>query len=1201
MKKKWLLLLLVLLLGLSAFLFTYFYSEAKQKAIDNLNVQQSLYARQASRGIQDFFTHWTANLTILSKWRNVIDLDLTGQFALDAFYQANLGQIRGITRVDADGRIVYTTPSDPKLIGADISSQKHVLLVMHIQKPVVSDVFTAVQGYRAVALHVPVFKDGIFRGTIGITVDFQSLARRYLEGIRIGKTGYAWMISSDGTELYCPVPGHTGRSVYETSREFPSILAMATKMLRGEEGITTYSFDRIGEEQVDSVRKHAVYMPIPLGNTFWSIVVASSENEVLASLMDFRNRLILVFGLFLLGAALFLYYSLKARFIIQEEEKRQKAEAALKESEARYRELVQNANSIILRMDGSGNIIFFNEFAERFFGFSVAEVLGRNVVGTIVSPKDLSGRDLEAMIRDIKDHPDLYEDNENENMCKDGTRVWVHWTNKVMKSRERGVEILCVGQDITDRRRTEMELRESDARFRSLIEGTPEAIYVHADGKFLYLNQSAANFFGVKDARELLGTSLLERLPPQLHAMVCERIRILYEEHRSAPAIEQTMIRLDGSEISVEVNSAPIRYGDRDAAVTFARDITERRRMDQALRESEETFRKAFYTSPDSININRLSDGMYVSVNEGFTRVTGYSEAEAIGRTSIELNIWANPEDRRKLLEGLKNGGEVNNLDATFRMKNGQIRYGLMSATVIVLQGFPHILSITRDITDRKMKEERIRESTELISAIFEHVQAGIFLIDSANHRIVNANRMAAEMCGAAKEEMVGKTCHRYICPADAESCPITDCGQTVDKSERVLLTTDGKEIPVLKTAVPVRIAGRDYLLESFIDIRQEKRLASQLLQAQKMEAIGTLAGGIAHDFNNMLMGIQGIASLMMLELNPTHPQYERLKLIEDQVKSGADLTRQLLGFARGGRYEVKPTDINEIIRKSSAMFGRTRKEIAIRRKFEKEIWTLEVDQGQMEQVFLNLYVNAWQAMPAGGAIYLETQNVVLDATDHPDLPKPGRYVKISVGDSGTGMDAKTIDRIFDPFFTTKGIGKGTGLGLAMVYGIIKGHGGVIDVKSESGRGTTFEIFLPASEKAVVEEKALPVKILGGTETILLVDDEKMVLEVSREMLESLGYRVFVTGSGQEAVAVFMEKKDQIDLVILDMIMPGISGGETFDRLREIEPGIAVLFCSGYSVNHRVQEILDRGCRGFLQKPFSLEILSNRVREALSG
>jgi len=307
-----------------------------------------------------------------------------------------------------------------------------------------------------------------------------------------------------------------------------------------------------------------------------------------------------------------------------------------------------------------------------------------------------------------------------------------------------------------------------------------------------------------------------------------------------------------------------------------------------------------------------------------------------------------------------------------------------------------------------------------------------------------------------------------------------------------------------------------------------------------------------------------------------------------------------LLGFARGGRYEVKPSDINEIIEKTSSMFGQTKKEISVHRKCGKDLWSVEVDRGQMEQVFLNLCVNASQAMPGGGDIYLETDNIIVDNEQAlPYAITPGRYVKITITDTGTGMDAKTREKIFEPFFTTKTMGRGTGLGLASVYGIIKGHHGMINVYSEPGHGTTFNIYLPSSEKKVVNEKKETGEIIRGTETILLVDDEKMVLEANKELLESLGYKVHAVGSGQEAVAVFMEKKDQIDLAILDMIMPGISGGVTFDRLREINPEIKVLLSSGYSLNGIAQTIMDRGCNGFIQKPFQLEQLSGKVREML--
>jgi CheY-like chemotaxis protein len=250
----------------------------------------------------------------------------------------------------------------------------------------------------------------------------------------------------------------------------------------------------------------------------------------------------------------------------------------------------------------------------------------------------------------------------------------------------------------------------------------------------------------------------------------------------------------------------------------------------------------------------------------------------------------------------------------------------------------------------------------------------------------------------------------------------------------------------------------------------------------------------------------------------------------------------------------------------------------------------------------MNLYVNAWQAMPEGGELYLETENIVLGEKEaKPDKVKPGRYVKISVTDTGTGMDEKIRERIFEPFFTTRGMGKGTGLGLSMVYGIIKGHAGLIKVYSEPGRGTTFTIYLPVSEKHIIEEKPAAIQPLKGQETILLVDDETSVLEVSKEMLESLGYRVYATGSGQEAIAVYMEKHKEIDLVILDMIMPGLSGDEVFERLREINPKIRVLLCSGYSINGQAQKILDRGCVGFMQKPFHLSNLSQTVRAVCDG
>jgi PAS domain S-box-containing protein len=382
----------------------------------------------------------------------------------------------------------------------------------------------------------------------------------------------------------------------------------------------------------------------------------------------------------------------------------------------------------------------------------------------------------------------------------------------------------------------------------------------------------------------------------------------------------------------------------------------------------------------------------------------------------------------------------------------------------------------------------------------------------------------------------------------------------------------------------------------------KQQRLQVQLHKAQRLEALGTLAGGIAHDFNNLLMGIQGRASLMRFDIDSTHAHYEHVIGIEEYVKSATELTRQLLGLARVGKYDVRPIDMNRLVLKITRMFSRTRKELRIQTDLESCLKAVDADRGQIEQVLLNLLVNAWQAMPTGGNIRIETRNETLDEPFlKPHELEPGDYVRISVGDSGIGMDDRTQEKIFDPFFTTKEKSRGTGLGLASAYGIVKNHNGLITVQSEKGRGATFDIYLPASKAERVADPITCKASLTGNETVLIVDDERYILDVGRQLLQKLGYRVLVAGNGRDALKIYDQQKGRIDLVILDMIMPDMSGSQTFDALKQIDPRVRALLSSGYSIDGEATQILNRGCNGFIQKPFSLEALSRKIRQVLQN
>jgi PAS domain S-box-containing protein len=411
-------------------------------------------------------------------------------------------------------------------------------------------------------------------------------------------------------------------------------------------------------------------------------------------------------------------------------------------------------------------------------------------------------------------------------------------------------------------------------------------------------------------------------------------------------------------------------------------------------------------------------------------------------------------------------------------------------------------------------------------------------------------------------------------------------------------LTLNEKQVSL--HLLPVMDEMQRSIIVILTDVSEKKRMEAQLIQAQKMEAIGTLAGGIAHDFNNLLMVIQGNVSLMLLDVNPAYPHFEMLRTIEKQVQSGSKLTSQLLGYARKGRYELRPIHLNQLVADTSEAFGRTRKNITIHRDLAGNLFACEADQGQIEQVLMNLFVNSADAMPEGGDLFLKTANVNFkEIKGRGYLPNPGDYILLTVTDTGVGMDSKTIDRIFDPFFTTKELGRGTGLGLASTYGIVKGHGGYIEVESEKGRGSTFKVYLPASGKPAQQTVRPSAPISKAIGTVLLVDDEEVILDVSEKVLKVLGYKVLVARSGAEAIEIFKKHQDSIDLVLLDIIMPQMGGGEVYDRLKEISPDVKVLLSSGYSIDGEASKIMARGCNGFIQKPFDIMQLSQSIRAIL--
>ena len=636
-------------------------------------------------------------------------------------------------------------------------------------------------------------------------------------------------------------------------------------------------------------------------------------------------------------------------------------------------------------------------------------------------------------------------------------------------------------------------------------------------------------------------------------------------------------------------------------------EFAKRKLVEEALCGSETLYRILFDNVGDAVLL--LEGGRILDCNRNTLEMFRRSREEILGHS---LYVYSPPDQpdgegsRNKALHHIHEAskGRPQSFHWTYLRADGSTFQVELSLNAVELATGIYVQAIMRETTRRKETERSLRESEEKNRLVVENANDAIYI--AQDERIRFPNPKTVEIFGYSEEEFARTPLHELIHPDDRDM--VMDRhhqrlnGNTPPNAyEFRIVSKAGDTVPVSLSTVRITWEGRPATLNFLRDITQQKEWDKITHKIERMEAIGTLAGGLAHNFNNALMGIQGRASLLLMHKEPSHPDVEHLKGMEASIRRAAELTKDLLAFAKGGKYEVKPTSMNTLIQHENQIFSQTKKEIRFTEHFEESLWNVDADQGQMRQMLMNLYLNAWQAMPEGGELYVRTENVIVDE-DHGGAPEgaSGRYVKMTITDTGTGMDQATLDKIFDPFFTTRDMGVGTGLGLASVYGIVRNHGGFIQVSSEEGKGTSFAIFLPASEKEVAEDRRPSKGIVKGEGTILLVDDEKMILDVGELLLGQLGYTVMTSDNGKDAVGLYIRNREKIDLVLLDMIMPGMSGGATFDLLKEIDPDIKVVLASGYSMDSRAREILDRGCRGFIQKPFSIIELSHKIQEHMS-
>jgi PAS domain S-box-containing protein len=899
---------------------------------------------------------------------------------------------------------------------------------------------------------------------------------------------------------------------------------------------------------------------------------------------------------------------------------RKQAEEKLRESERRLSDIINFLPDPTFVIDKERKVISWNKAIETETGIKAEEILGRGnyeyaipfykerrptLIDLVLQRQD----DIEKKYKNIKRRGDTLIGEASMPSARGGERYLLGTAAAIYDTKGIIVGAIETISDITERKQADEALRESEMKFRALAESSASAIFLLQGEKFRYINPSFESMTGYS-MHELAKMDYREIVHQNSQALVREKALARQRGENVPFRYEIKIITKNNEEKWIDFTSTVIDFENKPTILVSGFDITERKLTEEALRQSEILYRSVIENIQDTFYRTDM-DGTLTMMSPSGGKLFGYDSVDQLIGCKVAETFYMNPESRKQLIASIETQGFVKDYEVKLRRCDGAVIDVSTSSHPYfddngVMLGIEGML---RDISQRKRAEESLRHSEERFSKAF-HISPAPTIISTINEgRYIDVNDEFLHMIGYSREEMIGRTASELNVWTNYEDRK-TVAQKLIEKGflRREMLhlrTKKGDTRNVLVSAEIITINGENLILSLFYDITDQEKLEARLRQAQKMESIGTLAGGIAHDFNNILGAIMGYTEMALID----HKENNRLRRYLEQVFKGGerarDLVKQILAFSRQSDQNPRPLRVipivKEVLKLLRASLPST---ITIHQDIQSDMDTVFADPIQIHQIMMNLCTNAAHAMrETKGELKVSLATMEIRTGDtlimHNDL-SPGMYIELTVSDTGYGIDPMIMEKIFDPFFTTKGPGEGTGLGLSVVYGIIKSYGGTITVESEMGKGTEFHVYLPLLMETMDEGGIETAEyIRGGNESILFVDDEEVLVQLGKEMLAGFGYEVVERTSSLEALKLFQSRPDRFDLVITDMTMPNMTGTELAKEIMSIRPGIPVILCTGFSETISPEKAKAIGLREFIIKPLLKNQLAAVIRRVL--